>query len=118
MVAKRQRKPQTKYNMNLVELVARFHSEDACREYLEELRWPSGPTCPRCDHASLSEISTRDQYACGSCGYRFSVTSGTIFHDTHLPLVKWFMAAYLMVESKKGMSALQLKRTLDRKSVV
>jgi transposase-like protein len=54
----------------------------------------------------------RPQYDCNACRYQFSVTSGTIFHDTHLPLSKWFLAIYLMTESKKGMSALQIKRTL------
>jgi transposase-like protein len=54
----------------------------------------------------------RNQFACESCGYQFSVTAGTIFHDSHLPLRKWFIAVLLICESKKGMSALQLKRTL------
>ena len=100
------------YEMNLVKLVDLFHSEDTCRDYLEELRWPDGATCPRCSHNSVTSIEKRGQYACNSCDYQFSVTSGTIFHDTHLPLWKWFLATYMMVESKKGVSALQLKRTL------
>jgi transposase-like protein len=54
----------------------------------------------------------RNQFECAPCGYHFSVTTGTIFHDTHLPLRKWFIATYLICESKKGVSALQLKRTL------
>ena len=57
-------------------------------------------------------IFVRKQFDCDSCRYQFSVTAGTIFHDSHLPLPKWFAAVYLMCESKKGMSALQLKRTL------
>ena len=98
--------------MNLVTLVERFHSEDACREYLEKLRWPEGIECPRCQSKSISEIRDRDQFDCNSCRYQFSVTAGTIFHDTHLHLWKWFAAIYLMCESKKGISANQLKRTL------
>ena len=90
----------------------RFGDEDTCREYLEKLRWPSGVACPRCGDMSVSEITTRDQFDCNSCRYRFSVTSGTIFDNTKLPLRKWFVAMYLMIESKKGMSANQLKRTL------
>src|SRR3712207_5133007 len=58
-------------------------------------------------------MDKRDQFVCRSCRYHFSVTAGTIFHDTHLPLWKWFLAVYLMVEAKKGVSANQLKRTLD-----
>jgi transposase-like protein len=104
---------QVKHEMNLVKLVEQFHSEDSCREYLEGLRWPDGIQCPRCESKSIRNSYTRNQYDCGSCGYQFSVTSGTILHDTHLPLSKWMMAVYLMIEARKGVSALQLKRTLD-----
>lgn len=90
----------------------KFHSEDRCREYLEELRWPEGIRCPRCHSDSVSRITTRDQLDCNECRYRFSVKSGTIFHDSHLPLRKWFAAVYLMCEARKGVSANQLKRTL------
>src|SRR5262249_47404867 len=65
-----------------------------------------------CQSDKISRLKTRNQFDCDSCRYQFSVTSGTIFHDTHLPLPKWFAAVFLMCESKKGMSALQLKRTL------
>lgn len=100
------------YKINLIKLVDNFRSEDACRAYLEKLRWPRGPTCPRCGKTSISRIRDRNQFDCDSCRYQFSVTSGTIMHDTHLPLWKWFLAVYMMVESKKGISANQLKRTL------
>ena len=100
-------------NMNLIKLVDQFHSEERCREYLEQLRWPNGVACPRCGSVKCYYTSTRATWECDSCGYHFSVTSGTMLHDTHLPLKKWLMAAYLMVEAKKGISALQLKRTLD-----
>src|ERR687886_316072 len=99
--------------INLVELIDRFHSEDSCRARLEELRWPEGVECPRCDSKSIARMEDRHQYQCRSCRYQFSVTAGTIFHDTHLPLWKWFLAVYLIVESKKGISANQLKRTLN-----
>src|ERR671916_2757817 len=99
--------------MNLVELVDRFHDEDKCRRYLEGLRWPDGLECPRCGGKTISHITTRHQLDCDSCRYRFSVTAGTIFHDSHLPLWKWFLAVYLIVESKKGISANQVKRTLN-----
>lgn len=104
--------PQT-YDINLISLIDRFHSEEKCRAYLEALRWPDGVTCPRCSGSTVSKIAQRDQYDCDSCRYQFSVTSGTIFHDTHLPLWKWFAAVYLITESKKGMSANQLKRSID-----
>lgn len=109
----RKQKPETKYEMNLVKLVELFHSEDRCRSYLEELRWPDALACLRCGNTSISRIKARDQYECNSCRYQFSVLTNTIFHDTHLPLNKWFMAVYLMCEGKKGVSANQLKRTLN-----
>jgi len=98
--------------INLVELIDSFHSEDSCRARLEELRWPEGVECPRCDSKSVARMEDRPQYQCRSCRYQFSVTAGTIFHDTHLPLWKWFLAVYLIVESKKGISANQLKRMI------
>src|SRR5215210_4575761 len=98
--------------MNLVKLVERFRSEDECRAYLEELRWPDGVVCSRCSGKAVSRIKDRHQFDCDSCRYQFSVTAGTIFHDTHLSLWKWFAAVYLIVESKKGISAKQMERTL------
>jgi transposase-like protein len=99
--------------INLVNLIERYHSEDSCRARHEELRWPDGVVCPRCQSKSVASIEDRHQYQCRSCRYQFSVTAGTIFHDSHLPLWKWFLAVYLIIESKKGVSANQLKRTLD-----
>ncbi len=98
--------------MNLPKLIERFGSEDRCRAYLEVLRWPDGVRCPDCGSDSVSRIKTRNQFDCNRCRSRFSVKSGTVFHDSHLPLWKWFLATYLITESKKGMSANQLKRTL------
>jgi len=106
------RKPGFKAEMNLPKLIEQFGSDEKCRARLTELRWPNGVTCPRCQTKSISRVIERDQYDCNACRYQFSVTSGTIFHDTHLSLSKWFLAIYLMTESKKGMSALQIKRTL------
>jgi transposase-like protein len=98
--------------MNLVELMDRFRSENACRAYLEELRWPDGVECQRCGSRDVTPIKDRPQYICKSCRYHFSVTAGTIFHDSHLSLSKWFLAVYMIAESRKGISANQLKRSL------
>jgi transposase-like protein len=98
--------------MNLPKLINQFGSEDRCRAYLEILRWPEGVRCPQCGSPSISRIKTRNQYDCNGCRNRFSVKSGTVFHDSHLPLWKWFLATYLICESRKGVSANQLKRTL------
>src|ERR1700689_5742535 len=99
-------------SVNLCTLIEQFGSEDLCRAYLEALRWPDEIVCPRCDSDKISRIVKRNQFDCDACRYQFSPTAGTIFHDTHLPLWKWFLATYLLCESRKGMSANQMKRQL------
>lgn len=106
--AKKQPTPE----LNIMQLMERFGSEDKCHAYLEQLRWPEGVKCPRCQSDKISRIHERRQFMCDGCTYQFSVRVGTIFHDSHLPLSKWFVAVYLMGESRKGVSANQLKRTL------
>ena len=103
----------TRYELNLIKLIQDFHDEDDCRTYMEGLRWPNGLACLRCGDMKVSGRSKRNQFECYSCDYQFSVTTGTIFQDTHLPLTKWFLTAYLMIESKKAISANQIKRTID-----
>jgi transposase-like protein len=88
-------------------------TEDNCRIFLEQLRWPEGVRCPRCDASKgISRIESRGQFECGVCGYQFSVRVGTIFHASHLPLWKWFLAVYVIAESQDGISANQLMRML------
>src|SRR5712691_301611 len=98
-------------NINLAQLSEQFGTDEKCRKALEQLRWKDGAKCPRCDSAA-TPIANRFQYDCDSCHYQFSVTAGTIFHDSHLSLWKWFIATALLCESKKGMSACQIQRTV------
>src|ERR1700733_1488407 len=98
--------------MNLMEMLHQFNSEDKCREYIEKLRWPDGAVCPSCQSTKIYRLENRPLLLCASCKYQFSVTVGTIFHDTHLPLENWFVATFLLCEAKKGMSACQIQRTL------
>ena len=97
---------------NLIELYEKFNSEDRCREYLEMLKWPAGVCCTRCGSLSVSRHTKRHQYACNDCRYQFSVMAGTALQDSHLPLWKWFLATYLICESKKGISANQIHRSI------
>ena len=99
--------------INLFSLVDQFSSDEQCLRALEGLRWPDGVTCVRCGADSVFELPVRHKFKCRACKHQFTVTSGTIMHDSHLPLRKWFFAIYLMCESKKGMSALQIQRTID-----
>ena len=98
--------------MNLISLMDNFQTDEQCREALENVRWPSGIYCTRCGCVEVLELEKHNRWECRGCGYQFSVMSGTIMHDSHLPLRKWFIAIYLMCESKKGISANQMKRTL------
>ncbi len=98
--------------MNLVELIKQFNSEAKCRAYIEMLRWPDGVACPRCQSQKIYRLENRPLLLCSSCEHQFSVTVDTIFHDTHLPLEKWFLATVLLCESKKGISACQIQRSL------
>ena len=98
--------------MDILSLFDRFSNDKKCRKHLESLRWPNGVACIRCGDTKVTRIKGRGQWDCQGCSYHFSVTTDTIMHDSHLPLRKWFAAIYLMCESKKGMSANQLHRTL------
>jgi transposase-like protein len=91
--------------------VAEFEQE--CRTYLTDLRWPGGVECPRCsEHSRLLWLESRSKWHCYSCRYQFSVTAGTLFHSSHLPVWKWFVAVHLMLESPDGLSANELRRTI------
>ena len=98
--------------MTLVELNNQFSTDEQCRELLVRFRWPNGVECPKCKAKTISRLFTQKKFECSKCCYQFSVTTGTIFHDSHLPLTKWFIAVLLMCESKKGISAHQIKRML------
>ncbi|MBI3662629.1 MAG: IS1595 family transposase [Acidobacteria bacterium] len=107
--------------MKLIDVAKDFSTEDACLAYLEKMRWPSGLACLKCGSVRVSAIATKDKrsktrriYQCleQECRHQFTATTGTIFHDTHLPLQKWFLAIALICEAKKGISANQLKRHL------
>jgi transposase-like protein len=98
--------------VNLMDVVEKYSTDDHCREALKHLRFPDGVKCLKCKSENVSPVSERKVYVCNSCKYQFSVTVGTIFHDSHLPLTKWFLVTYLMTESRKGISANQIKRML------
>jgi transposase-like protein len=105
--------PPSAEDVDIRALISRFGSEDKCRAYLEELRWPDGPRCPRCNATKgISRIEKRGQFDCDSCGYQFSVRVGTVFHGSHLPLWKWFLAVYVMSQTQRGVSANRLSQML------
>ncbi len=98
--------------MNLVELTQRFGTEAAARTYLEQIRWPDGVRCLRCGHDRVSRLAHQRKFECARCEYQFSVTVGTIFHRTRIGIRKWLIVIYMMMESKKGVSACQIQRMI------
>lgn len=109
----------TKAN-TLSQLMARFTDEAACKAFLQERRWPDGIVrCPRCNNEKVFAVKSRPfHWVCkgkdcgGRNGYRFSVITKTIFENTNYPLKTWFQVIYLMLQSKKGISALQVQRII------
>lgn len=99
------------YPRTLKELEQRFADVEACREYLFRLRWPEGFICPRCE-AREAWPMIRERWLCAACRYQASVTVGTIFQDSHLPLTTWFRAMWYITSQKIGVSALGLQQVL------
>jgi transposase-like protein len=99
------------YPKNLSELEQRFSTEEACRQYLYELRWPDGFRCPRCGHEK-GWHSRDGLIRCAACAYKASVIAGTVFEGTRKPLVLWFRAIWWVTSQKNGASALGLQRVL------
>ncbi len=103
--------------MNLYSLARRFPTERDALDHLVRTRWPNGVRCVACDHGKCWPIESTNKtggprrlFQCASCKFQFSATAGTLFHDSHLPLTKWFAAISLMSDAKKGISASQLGR--------
>src|SRR4051812_3229995 len=102
--------------LSLGDLDARFTDSFAAADYLESIRWPNGPVCPHCGESERQPYrlknQTRKLWKCAACRKQYTVTVGTIFESSHIPLNKWLLAFYLLCSSKKGMSAHQLHRML------
>jgi transposase-like protein len=99
--------------MSIIEFVGRFGTEEACREYLYNIRWAEGFVCPKCGMSCEPfQISSRNLYQCRHCNHQASVTAGTVMDKTRTPLTKWFLAIYLISTDKRGCSALRLKKEL------
>src|SRR5438874_11328692 len=112
----------TPVDLTLDEIQSHFGTDEKARRYLEEIRWPGGVVCPHCKNAdqklfweikaSATAKIRAGLYQCAKCKKQFTVTVGTIFEDSHIPLRKWLVAWYLLCSSKKGISSLQIQRML------
>jgi transposase-like protein len=105
--------------MNLMKVAKTFPDAKAATRFLEQMRWPDGVTCVSCESSEVARVSSptskqrdREIFQCRKCRVQFTATSGTIFHDSHIGLDKWFMAIALITDARKGISARQLQRHL------
>jgi len=108
----------TKPTLTWGQLDRQFRTDEDCKRFLLGVRWPDGnPACPRCqDKQRVYKTSDPFRFKCKACakdGYKFSVLTGTVFENTNVPLKTWFKVAFLMLSSKKGVSALQVHRMID-----
>jgi transposase-like protein len=99
--------------MNIVSIYKKFPTEADCISHIERVRWNGKPVCPYCKSTRTSPMPSESRHHCNGCNTTFSVTVDTIFHHTHLPLQKWFLAISLVLNAKKGISARQLGRDLE-----
>jgi transposase-like protein len=110
-------------DLTLMQIAQRFSTEEAAREYFENLRWPDGPVCPHCGNADQERVykvtpNSKKKiraglYKCAECLQSFTVTVGTVCEDSHIKLNKWLIGFYMMCASKTQVSALQLQRQLE-----
>src|SRR5437016_14250947 len=118
--------------MNLIDVTKKFATPEACNDFIESMRWPDGVACLACESKKVTKytkqegsrtrlnpktgtrevktVPARTLYVCLDCGFQFSATTGTLFNDTHLNLEKSFIAVALMVNAKRGLRALPMKR--------
>jgi transposase-like protein len=98
---------------SLLEFQREFSTEEACVQHLREMRWPNGFRCSRCNHTEAWFIRTRNIFDCKSCRAKISLTTGTIFHKTRTPLLKWYWLIYHMAMAKVGVSISEMQRILE-----
>lgn len=99
--------------MNIQEIYYRFPTEAECITLLEKIRWNDVPQCPYCHTYRNTAVRGERRYHCNLCNTAFSVTVQTVFHHTHLPLQKWFLAISLLLNARKNITVQQLAQYLE-----
>lgn len=106
-------KTQFQKSLGLSEFFEKFGTEEQCFQVLFYQKWPSGYRCPECNNKTYCRVRKKRVLQCNHCHYQTSVTANTIFHSSNLPLTKWFLAIYLLTQSKNGIAAMALSRQVD-----
>lgn len=98
--------------ISIHEFISLYGHEEQCQKQVFDMRWPTGYHCPHCGHDKYCQLKSRLLYQCNQCHHQTSLTAGTLFSASKLPLTVWFLAIYLMTQEKNGISALELSRQL------
>ena len=99
--------------MNIIQIFKKFPEQKDCIEFVEKIRWDNKPVCPYCQSTNTNNLKQQLRHHCNGCRKSFSVTVGTLLHNSKLPMQKWFLAISLMMNAKKGISSRQLARDLE-----
>ncbi len=109
-----------KQQPSVFQVVSKLNGEETCIAHLERIRWPEGLRCIRCGKDRVQRLEAKGKtgkerhlYWCADCRYQYSVTVGTIFHNSHLPLAKWFLAICMIGSAQNSISAKKLQRQLN-----
>ena len=106
-------KIQFQKGLSIFDFMKLYGTEDQCHIVLKQARWPNGFQCEECGHLGYCYIKSRKLYQCNSCKHQTTIIRNTVFHNTNLPLTKWFLSMFLISQSKNGISSLELGRQVD-----
>jgi len=98
--------------MNIIQIYQKFPKQQDCIKHIEKVKWNGQPNCPYCNSDNYSIVSKENRYHCNICNTSYSVTVGTIFHHSHLPLQKWFLAISIILSAKRGVASRQLAKDI------
>jgi transposase-like protein len=99
--------------MNIIQIYKKFPTEKDCLEYIEKIKWNGKAICPYCESEKNSAILKENRYHCNNCNTSYCVTVGTIFHNTKLPLQKWFLAISIILNAEKDVTSRQLAHEIE-----
>ncbi len=101
-----------KDNIDIFGFIKKFPDENSCEKYIEQARWPRGTYCPRCGNHRVYRLEKQKRWKCGGCRKQFSVRTGSLLAESKVPLQKWLMAVWILTSHSKGISSVQLAKTL------
>lgn len=101
-----------KSNISVFEFLKKFPTEDVCENWIKEARWPRGVFCPFCSNHRIYRLETQKRFKCGGCRKQFTVRTGSVLAESKVPLQKWLMTTWILTSHTKGISSVQLSKTL------